>query len=124
MVREIAADGDETVVAGAGGSTLQAGQSFAVPATSADLPLDPDGASGITTDTSGNLLIATTGRQVEVVAQANGAFYGVAMTKGDIYQLPISGSGVAVDSAGNVVTADNTTVRSWPRRPGPSTGRP
>ena len=81
---------------------------------------------GVTTDPSGNVVIADTddGR-IRVVAERTGTFYGQAMTAGDIYSVAGGGAGglgdggpatratlsspqgVALDSAGNMVLSDS-----------------
>jgi hypothetical protein len=85
---------------------------------------------GVTTDPSGNVVIADTddGR-IRVVAERTGTFYGQAMTAGDIYSVAGGGTGglgdggpasqatlsspqgVALDRAGNVVIADTGDLR-------------
>jgi hypothetical protein len=96
------------------------------PATVAELDLP----SGVTVDTSGNVLIADTyNNRIRVVAASTGTFYGQAMTAGDIYTIAgngtygFSGDGgpattaelgtpeaVAAD-AGNVLIADSLNNR-------------
>ncbi|HEY3734538.1 MAG TPA: hypothetical protein VGL63_11535 [Streptosporangiaceae bacterium] len=83
-------------------------------------------ASGVTTDSAGNMLIAAAGdSQVKVMADSTGTFYGQPMTAGGIYAIAgdgtcgFSGDGgpastaqlcgpgsVAVDGAGNLVIGD------------------
>jgi hypothetical protein len=99
-------------------------------------------AVGVAVDSSGNLVIADNGTPagcptctprgalVQVVAAADGTFYGQKMTVGHIYQVAGNGqtgstgdggpalgaslesaAGVAVDAAGNLVIADSNRVR-------------
>jgi hypothetical protein len=96
------------------------------PATSAELQ-DP---GAVTTDRSGNLLVADWGNQrVRVIAASTGTFYGQKMTVGDIYTIAGDGNatysgsgglatqtgmapfGLAVDAAGNVIIADGDNER-------------
>jgi hypothetical protein len=123
-VREFSnTDLSENVVAGNGirGYSGDSGQ-----ATGAQLI-----ASGLATDSSGNLLVADGSGRIRVVAHVTGTFYGVAMTAGDIYTVAgngkagfsgdggpatraaLSAAAVAVDTAGNLVIADegNSRVR-------------
>ena len=96
------------------------------PATAAELDLP----SGVTVDTSGNVLIADTyNNRIRVVAASTGTFYGQAMTAGDIYTVAGNGTygfngdggpattaelgtpeAVAAD-AGNVLIADSLNNR-------------
>jgi trimeric autotransporter adhesin len=115
--------GDIYTVAGGGTGGLGDGG----PATSAKL----SGPSGVTVDSTGNLVIGDTGHnRVRVVAASTGTFYGQAMTAGDIYTVAGNGTsgfsgdggpatsaelsypqGVAVDPAGNLLIADSFNDR-------------
>lgn len=69
----------------------------------------------VAADASGNLIVANGGnRNLWVVAESTGTFYGQKMTAGDIYALGTTGlawnSALLLDANGNIVVADSTSV--------------
>lgn len=69
----------------------------------------------VAVDAAGNLIVANgDARNVWVVADSTGTFYGQKMTAGDIYLLASTGlawqSGLLLDANGNIVVADSTSV--------------
>jgi trimeric autotransporter adhesin len=118
--------GDETVVAGIGGS-VPGYKGDGGAATSAEL----DDPTGLAVDSAGDLVIADAGNdRVRFVPASTGTYFGQSMTAGDIYTIAGDGntgfegdgapgpsaelddpSDVAVDALGNVYIADTDNVR-------------
>jgi hypothetical protein len=116
--------GNIYTVAGTGGAGFSGDNG---PATSAEL-LDP---SGVSPDSSGNILIAdTNNNRIRIVAAVSGTFYGQSMNAGNIYTLVGNGrvgfsgdrgpatkarvfapSSVTVDPSGNLLIADTRNNR-------------
>src|SRR5712691_9785273 len=84
----------------------------------------------VAVDADGNVVIGDTGnKQVRVVAERSGRFYGLQMKAGDIYvvvgsaspstpALPVAATAVAVDGTGNLLYFDGTLVRALAAKTG------
>jgi hypothetical protein len=92
--------GDIYTIGGSGGDGGFSGDGGPATAAQLQFPL------GVTTDHSGNLLLADTNNdRVRVVADATGTFYGQLMTAGDIYTIAGTGQGTESGDGGPATQA-------------------